>query len=458
MSTELRREIGVFGGISVIGGIMIGSGIFYIGAYVLMRVEMNIGLALLCWLIGGIISLMGGLCYAELGAMMPKAGGITVYLNKAYHPIFGFMSGFDSCFIAGPGSIAGLAIALITVLRTFFPISDVGIKALAILVIVLLTIWNCFGVKKSAILQNVSMVAKLVPILLILFAALFLGNIFPDVSLESVRATTEVSDKNIFSMIAFAVVATLWAYEGWQNLNALAEEMKNPQKNLPLSILFGIGGVMVLYFLFNFAIFRVLPLEDIKEMIGRGDFYLGTEVARRIFGEAGAIIVVIGMVLAIFGSLNGLILACPRTYYAMAKEGHFFKSFLYVHPKYQVPTNAIIFQGVISIILVLSRNLEQLTTLVVFVGMIFKLLGILSVIVFRRKYPDMERPYKVIAYPVTVILTAIIFFGLLINNLIQDPMNSLLGCVVTLASVLLYMHFDRKIKREGREIDEDTTM
>lgn len=119
-SSELKREIGVFGGISIIGGIMIGAGIFYIGSYVLMRVGMNIGLALICWLIGGLISLMGGLCFAELGSMMPKAGGTTVYLNEAYHPIVGFMSGMSSCLLAGPGSIAGLSIALIVSFRTFF--------------------------------------------------------------------------------------------------------------------------------------------------------------------------------------------------------------------------------------------------------------------------------------------------------------------------------------------------
>lgn len=450
MANELRKEIGVFGGISVIGGIMIGAGIFYIGAYVLLRVEMNMGLALLCWIIGGLISLMGGLCYAELGAMMPKAGGTIVYLNKAYHPIFGFMSGFDSCFIAGPGSIAGLAIALVTTFRTFTPISDVGVKALAVLIIVVLTIYNCFDVKKSSVLQNISMVAKLIPILIILVAALFMGNIFPDVSLSGASEVAQASGKNIIGMIAFAVVATLWAYEGWQNLNSLAEEVKNPQRNLPLSIFLGIGGVMILYVLFNFAIFRVLPLEDIKTMIANGDYYLGTEVARRIFGDTGAIIVVIGMILAIFGSLNGLVMACPRTYYAMAKEGHFFKAFLKLHPKYQVPTNAVIAQGVISVALVLSRNLEQLTTLVVFVGMIFKFLTIISVIVFRKRYPEMNRPYKVIAYPFTVIITALVFLGLLINNLIQDPTNSILGCIVTLASVLMYFYFDKKLKAEGR--------
>lgn len=451
--SELKREIGVFGGMSVIAGIMIGAGIFYIGSYVLMRVEMNIGLALICWVIGGLISLMGGLCFAELGAMMPKAGGTIVYLNEAYHPLVGFMSGFSSCFLAGPGSIAGLAIAMVTTMRTFFTISDTTIKIVAVGIIALLTIYNCYGVKKSSMLQNISMVAKLIPILLIMVAALFMGDIFPDMSFSHVSESAQAAGKSVISMMALAVVATLWAYEGWQNLNALAEEIKEPQKNLPLSLLFGVSGVMILYLLFNFSIFRVIPLEEIKVMLANGDYYMGTEVAKRMFGNAGAVIVVIGMVLAIFGSLNGLILAGPRTWYALSKEGHFFKTFLYVHPEYKVPTNAIIAQGIISAILVVARSLDQLAILVVFTGMIFKLLAVASVIVFRKKYPNMERPYKVIAYPITVIITILVFLGLIINNLVKDPSNSLLSCAAQVVAVAFYMYFDRKLKKEKAEIE-----
>ena len=452
--SELKREIGVFGGMSIIAGIMIGAGVFYIGSYVLMRVEMNIGLALLCWVIGGLISLMGGLCFAELGAMMPKAGGSIVYLNDAYHPILGFMSGFSSCFIAGPGSIAGLAIAMVTTMRTFFVIGDTTLKILAVGIIALLTIYNCYGVKKSSTLQNISMIAKLIPIFLIMIAALFMGDIFPDMSFSHVSESAEAAGKSVISMIALAVVATLWAYEGWQNLNTLAEEIKEPQKNLPLAILLGVSGVMVLYLFFNFSIFRVIPLEEIKVMIANGDYYLGTEVAKRMFGNAGAVIVVIGMVLAIFGSLNGLILAGPRAWYALAKEGHFFKTFMYVHPVYKVPTHAIIAQGVISCILVVARSLDQLAILVVFTGMIFKMLTIVTVIIFRKKYPNMDRPYKVIAYPVTVILTILVFFGLIINNLIKDPSNSLLSCAAQIVAVAFYMYFDRKLKKEKAETIE----
>lgn len=446
--TDFKREIGVLGGVSIIGGIMIGSGIFYLGSYVIERTAMNLGLALICWIIGGIISVMGGLCYAELGAAMPRAGGRALYLNEAYHPIVGFLAGFTDWLIGGPGSIAAIAIALPTALKSFIDINELGVKVCAIVLIVGLTIYNCFGVKKASILQNISMIAKLIPIAVIMLAALFCGSVTPDLSLNSALEATSGGNGNIFTMIAFAVVATLWAYEGWTNLNTVAEEVKNPRKNLPLALLLGIGGITILYTLFNYSIFRVLTHDEIQSMIGSGNFYLGTAVAQKVLGNAGAVVVTVGMVLAMFGSLNGLILAQPRMYYAMAEEGHFFKCYKKLHPKYRVPTTAIIIQGIISVILVMMRNLDQLTTLVVFTAMIFNFLTVVAVPVCRKKFPQIERPYKVWAYPFSVIITALIFFGLVINTFFDDPSSAVLGFSVPLIGIVFYIFFDRKLKKE----------
>lgn len=444
-NSEFKQEIGVFGGVSIIGGIMVGSGIFYLGSYVLQRTGMSIGLALLCWIIGGFISLLGGLCFAELGASRPVAGGVVVYLNEAYHPIVGFMAGFCSWLLSGAGSIAAVAIALPTALKTFFNISEGSIKVISVSLIIILTIYNYFGVKKASILQNVSMVAKLIPIAIIMIGALIFGKQTPNLSLVPLDGSA-VSFSSIIGMIAFATVATLWAYEGWTNLNTVAEEMKNPKKNLPLCLVIAIGSITVLYTLFNFSIYKVIPHNEIVSMINSGNFYLGTEAANRIFGNIGGTIVLVGMVVAMFGSLNGMILAFPRTYYAMAVEGHFFKSYGKLHPKYKVPTTSLIGQCIISIILVLSRNLNQLTSLVVFVGMFFNVLVIVAVLIYRKKFPDLERPYKMWGYPVTVILTILLFTGLMINTFIQDPVTALIGLVVPALGCLGYLFFDRKIK------------
>ena len=261
--TELKREIGAFGGVSIIAGIMIGSGIFYLGAYVLQRVGMNSGLALLCWIIGGVISLFGGLAYAEMGAAMPQSGGRVVYLNEAYHPIVGFMNGFVDWLIGGPGSVAALALAMMGVFQPIFHLSDFGCKIAAVVLIFGITAYNMVGVKLASVVQNVSMIAKMVPVAIILLAALFVGHVTPDLSFGSASVYAAENNTSVFSMIALAVVASLWAYEGWTNLNTVAEEMKNPRKNLPLALIIGIGGVTILYALFNFAIMKVLPHEEI---------------------------------------------------------------------------------------------------------------------------------------------------------------------------------------------------
>lgn len=448
--TEFKREIGVFGGVSIIGGIMVGSGIFYLGAYVLERCAMNQGLALLCWLIGGLVSVLGGLCYAELGAAMPRAGGRALYLNEAFHPAVGFLAGFTDWLIGGPGSVAAMAIALPTALRSFFSISDMGIKVFAVVLIAGLTAYNCLGVKSASRLQNVSMVAKLIPIAIVMLAALFFGKVSPDLSIGSAVEAASTKGTSIFQMIAFAVVASLWAYEGWTNLNTVAEEVRNPRKDLPMALICGIGGITILYTLFNFSIFRVLTQDEITSMIGSGDFYLGTAVAQKVLGSAGAIVVTVGMVLAMFGGLNGLILAQPRMYYALAEEGHFFKSFRKLHPKYKVPTMAILVQGALSIILVMSHSLDQLTNLVVFTAMLFNMLTVLAVPVCRKKFPQIQRPYKVWLYPVSVVVTALIFAGLVINTFFDDVSSAVIGCAVPAIGVLFYLYFDRQLKKEEK--------
>lgn len=446
-----KQEIGVFGGISIIGGIMIGSGIFYLGSYVLERTGMNGGLALLCWIIGGLISLFGGLCYAELGTAMPKAGGRIIYLNEAYHPVVGFMSGFSDWLIGGPASLSAVAVAMMTVMRSFFPISDFGIKMAAVTIIALMTLYNLFGVKLASTIQNISMLAKLVPIGIVMITALVVGRVSPDLSLGSAVQHAQTTNTSLFGMIALAVVATLWAYEGWTNLNTVAEEIRHPHKNLPLALIIGIGGITLLYTVFNFAIMKVLPHEKIVSMIQSGDLYLGSAVAKQVLGNLGMAVVSIGMILAMFGSLNGMTLAQPRMYYAMAKEGHFFKSFAKLHPKYKVPTAPILVQGIFAIILVLFRNLDQLTNMVVVIGMIFSVLTILAVPILRKKYPHIERPYKVWFYPVSVIITAAIFAALVVQAALEDPVTGLTGTIVPLIAIGTYYLFDRRLKKEKLE-------
>lgn len=446
-----KKEIGVFGGISIIGGIMIGSGIFYLGSYVLERTDMSMGLALLCWVIGGLVSILGGLCFAELGACDSRAGGMVVYMNRAYHSSVGYSFGFTSWVISGSGSIAALAIALPTALANFFHLSDMATKIIAIILIIALTAYNCFGIKLGSILQNVSMVAKCIPIAIILFAGLILGKEHPDLSL--VPEGTDPTFGGMIGMIAFATVATLWAYEGWTNLNPVAEEMKNPGKDLPKALILGIGVITVIYALFNFAIYKVLPADQVVSSIESGDIYLGTQVADKLFGGAGGGLILATQLIAIFGSLNGMIIAFPRYYYDMAAEKHFFKNHAKLN-KFGVPQMALISQAVISCILVMLRSLDELTSLVVFAGMLYNVLVIAAVVVYRKKFPDLKRPYKAWGYPVTVVIAIILFFALMINTLVEDPKTAITGLIVPVMGLILWKIFDIKLKKEEQQTSD----
>ena len=440
--TEFKREISLFGGISILGGIMIGGGIFYLGSYVLMRTGFSLGLSLLCWVLGGIVSMLGGICFAELGAMIPKAGGVTVYLNTAFHPLLGFLSGFNSWLCSGPGSISAGALAL----TAMFGFKGTTGKIVATVIVVGFTAYNYYGVKLGSWFQNLTMIAKLIPIFIIMFAALFLGKADPVLSMTPMDGGASMS--KILGMIAFATIATLWAYTGWTNLNAVTEELKNPRRNLPLAIILAIGGITVLYTLFNYAIFRVIPLPEIRTMVENKNLYLGTEVAKRLLGSAGGIIVTVGMMISMLGSINGMTLAFPRNYYAMAHEGHFFKSFKKLHPKYKVPYAPLLCQCFITLLLIWIRSLDQLTSLVVFTSMIYNVLIFVAVLRLRRTMPDAERPYKVWGGKFTIYLTILINFALLVNTVVEDPYTCMMGLIVPVVGSVLYFYFDRRLKAE----------
>lgn len=434
--TELSREISLFGGVSILVGIMVGSGIFYLGSYVFMFAGNSQGLALLAWVVGGIVTLISGLCYAELGAMMPRAGGSYVYLREAYGKSVAFMSGFSSFILGSSGSIAALALAFATILNNFVAINEATQKGIAILVIVLLTIANYYGVKFGSWIQNLFTVAKLVPILIILGLGLFLGNQSPDLSIN-VDASVDIM--GLISMVAMGVVATLWAYEGWTNLNNVSEELKNPKRNLPLALVIAIFFVMILYVLFNFAIYRVLSFQEIVDAIAGGNLFLGTAVANRLLGGFGSTLVGLGMLVSVFGATNGCVMVFPRLYYAMAKDGLFFRRVGEINPTTKTPANAIILSAVVSIILVFFRNLNQLTSLVVLQGLIFNGLIFFSVIIFRRTLPNIERPYRVWGYPVVPIVATLVMVGLLVNTLMtSDFNNSLLSLLIPAAAYLIY--------------------
>ena len=305
----------------------------------------------------------------------------------------------------------------------------------------------------AAAIQNISMVLRLVPLVLVIVLGIFAGKSQPDLSLATAFTTdTPPTFFNIVKVIGYATFASLWAYEGWTNLNTVAGEMKRPKRDLPLAIIISMGGIMLIYTLFNFAVYRIIPQAEVNSMIADGNIYLGKTAAFNVMGNFGKWIVLIGMAVGIVGTVNGDCLVFPRTYYAMARGGFFFKKCGEVNDK-GVPAFAIIASSAMSIILVLFNSLQQLTDWLVTVSALLNLMAIFAVLIFRKKYPDMERPYKVWGGIPVIILTCLLFVVLLVNNFVEDPLTSAKGLIIIALCIPFYYIF-RKLNG-GMEYDTD---
>ena len=431
----LKKEIGLFGGISILAGIMIGSGIFVFGSLVLVRVGYSLALSLLAWLLGGVITMFSGLTYAELGTMFPETGGYYVYLKKAYGKKVAFLSGIMNFVLSSSGSIALLSLIFAEILSYVLPISSY-IKWIAAFMIILLSTIHYFGVKFGTLVQKIFLVAKIIPILAIIVIGLFMGTESVNLSLS---AAGDVGFFKLLSMIGFGVVGTLWAYEGWTNLNTVAGEMKNAKKDLPKAIVIAIALVSVLYVLFIFSIYRIISETDLVSLAA-SEAVLPIAAMMTLFGETGMLFVFIAVMISIFGALNGSIMVFPRVYYAMAEDKTFIKAFSKLHPKYKTPYVSIIGSGLMALLL-LFFNIEQLLTFVVFGGLIFNTLIFISIFIFRKKNKDLERPYHVWGYPYVPIIAIIGMVSLLVATLIESFVPSMIGFGVLVAGFMLYQVF-----------------
>ncbi len=455
METKLKREIGVFGGVSLLTGIMVASGIFFIGAHVLLRTDFSAGLALLAWLVGGLITLSYGLIYAELGTAMPDAGGYYIYLRRAYGKPIAFMAGFTNFMLLSSGSIAALAIAFAQIVNAlvgsaFGVVITPNVQLLiGGLMIIVLSLLNVLGINVSAALQKGLLVVKAVPLLLIMVLGLIMGTAGIDWSI----ATSDVSFFALLSVIGFAVIATFWAYEGWTNLNTVAGEVKNPKATLPLSLIITVVSVTTLYVLFNAAIINTLSVGAIRDMILVGEnqtpnYFIGIPAAMVLLGSVGMYLAMLTMLIAVFGALHGAILAFARVYYAMAKDGVFIERFKAVHPKHQTPVYALAGQAVVALGL-LVFDLHDLITLVAFGALALNTLVLLSVFVFRKTEPDLLRPYKVWGYPFMPAMSIAITVLLLVAVFVESPHNALIGSVVIALGVPVYYLIDAFKKRRN---------
>jgi len=501
---ELVKALGLTSATMLVMGSMIGSGIFIVSAEISREVN-SPALLLGAWLVTGFMTIVGALSYGELAAMMPRAGGQYVYLREALGPLWGFLYGWTLFLVIQTGTIAAVGVAFGKFLGIFFPsISsthwilhlwkvppipigpmvlgnmDVGLSTqnlVAILVVVALSIINIFGVRTGAIIQNIFTAAKVSALAaLVLFglfigrnaqalAANFNGHFWQNAGLSAQHAVqVGVGGPMVLvgtlTILAVAQTGSLFSADAWNNVTFTAGEVKNPQRNLPLSLAMGTGVVILLYLLCNVIYLNVLPLAGSATgvtILERGIKYasedrVGTAVMTQIFGSAGGALMAIAIMISSFGCNNGLILSGARVYYAMAKDGLFFRSVAKLHPTYKTPAISLMVQMMWTCILCISGSYGQLLDYIVLAVLVFYILTIAALFVLRRTHPDAGRPYRAIGYPVlpAIYISMALFIDVVLLR--YKPQYTWPGLIIVLLGIPVYYLWNRNRKTSASAV------
>lgn len=439
---ELKKEIGLVPALAIVIGMVIGSGVFFKPRAVFSATGAP-GLGMMAWVLGGIISVAGGLTAAEISAAIPKTGGMVAYLEETYGDVWGYLLGWAQTVIYFPANIAALAIIFATQVVSLMGLGDGMLIPIAIIVTIFLTIMNALGSKTGGAIQTVATVGKLVP----LFAIIVVGLTKGDGGVVRLFPMT-MANHPVATSLGSALVATMFAYDGWINVGAIAGEMKNPAKDLPKAIIGGLSLVMAVYIIINVAYLFVLPASTLAATKTPA-----ADVARIIFGPSGGKIITIGILVSIFGALNGYILTGARIPYAMATENKLPGSnwLAKLNPTFQTPVNSSILMAVIAILLIFSGKFDQLTDLLIFVIWIFYVMTFYAVFVLRKKQPNLLRPYKVPLYPIVPAIAIIGGLYIILNTLFTQPLNAGLGLILTVIGYPVYMSRKSKFKKADDE-------
>jgi APA family basic amino acid/polyamine antiporter len=429
-NSELKKEIGIIPALAIVIGMVIGSGVFFKPTAVFSATGAP-GLGMFAWVLGGIISIAGGLTAAEISAAIPKTGGMVAYLEETYGDIWGYLLGWAQTVVYFPASIAALAIIFATQVDSLLGLSNGTLVPIAIIVTIFLIIMNCLGSKTGGVIQTVATAGKLIP----LFAIIVLGLVKGGGGVVRLFPIT-AANHPIGTSLGSALVATMFAYDGWINVGAIAGEMKNPAKDLPKAIVGGLSLVMAVYIIINVAYLYVLPASTLAATATPA-----ADVAKIIFGASGGKVITIGILISIFGALNGYILTGMRIPYAMALENKLPASnwLSKLNPTSKTPINSGILIGIISIILMFTGKFNQLTDLLIFVIWIFYVMTFYAVFVLRKKQPNLHRPYKVPLYPIVPIIAIVGGAYIIINTIVTQPLNAGLGILLTVIGFPVYM-------------------
>jgi basic amino acid/polyamine antiporter, APA family len=477
----LQKRVNLFDGISIVAGAMIGSGIFIVSADIARNVG-SPGWLMVVWLITGIITIIGALSYGELASMMPQVGGQYVYLREAYHPLIGFLFGWTTFLVIQCGSIAAVAVAFAKFSGVLFPwISERNIllhcgflkinstMVIAIIMISFLTWLNTKGIVTGKTVQNFFSSTKVIALFgFVAIGFLATRNIHSfEINKEVFWKTSQIGPGNQiiplvgFSLIAAigtALVGSLFSSDAWYNVTYISGEVINPKRIVPLSLFFGTLIVSVIYMLTNFVYIKILPLSgspDGQDVLSRGiqfaaDDRVATSAMSVVFGDYSAIVMAIFIMISTFGCNHGLIMAGPRVYYAMAKDGLFFRKVSEINKK-GVPGFAIVVQGIWSVLLCLSGTYNNLLDYVIFAVLIFFTLTILAIFVLRKKRPDIERPYKAFGYPVIPAIYVLTTLMIMVILLIYKPNYTFPGLALVILGVPVFFVWRKYNKNNSND-------
>jgi APA family basic amino acid/polyamine antiporter len=462
-SPHLIRGLGLWSAAAIVIGDMIGTGVFLVTSD-MARAVGSISLVFAAWIIGGLIVLFGAFCYAELGAAFPKAGGNYVYLNRGIGPLWGFLFGWMSSFLDRPVAMATLAAGFLRFLGFLFPVVatplftarfgryEFGFTAaqpLAALVVIAATAVNYLSVRFGGSIQVLLTSLKMGAILLIVVAGVLFG------TQESIRMAPSVAPfgLGVIGAVLTALVPVMWAFNGFNDLGDLGEEIEHPEKNIPRAIILGLLTVGGLYLLANVAYFQVLPFSAIAQ-----SQHVASDVVQSFAGSRGARWLTIAMAISALGALHVVVLTGARIPFAMARDGVFFQFAQRIHPTFRTPSGALIFLGSIGAVLALSGTYEELYSLFVFAVWIFFALTAIALLRLRKTEPDLTRPYLAWGYPVTPLIFLIAAVALTANLWMVRPVRSSLGLAVILAGIPFYYHWRKLAQIPPQSISQNLSI
>ncbi len=437
---SLRRTLRPRDLILIVIGTVIGSGIFLVPGPVLRQTGGDVRLALLVWVVAGVLSLLGALTYAEMGAAKPDAGGLYVYIRDAFGPLTAFLYGWTAFFVIASGSVATLAVAFTSYLQQFVSVSPAVGKLVAALVVLIVMAVNVRGVRQGADVQNVTTAIKAGAIVVMSVLLLALG------TRPAGEAAAVATGGSLLQGVGLAMIAVLWAYEGWQYVTFSAGETIEPQRNFPRALVFGTVLLIAIYLLANVAYLAALGTAGVM-----ASERVAADAVTAVLGPAAGKVIAAVILVSMFSAANGITMTAPRLYFSMARDRVFFARLAEVHPRFGTPALAIVASSVWAMLLAVTGTFEQLLTYVVFIGWIFYALGGLAIFAYRRRTPDLPRPFRTPGYPLTPLLFVASAAAIVINTVVSQPGRAAVGLGLVLLGVPAFYVWRARAAGRGDE-------